>query len=311
MSSVKYIHHSEIDKQKWDDCIRNSAMGNIYCYSWYLDIVHPKWNALIMDNYSIVFPLTQSRKFGIQYLFTPIYGTQLGIIGTSNTTYKEEALFWKHFPLKIRAIDIHLNRENSYIPIKTNVFKREAQELQLNQSYENIFSKYNQNLKRIIKKNKQQVLIQESTNSSELISIFKKYVGFKIVELKEKDYATLKKLIEKGLSNTYFKIYNCYTIDGELIASCFFSYSHKRITYHKGGATELGKKIGATHILIDSILEKNQLSSSIFDFGGSSIDSIKKFNLSFGSQTYSYLNLKKSNFLINFSRKLKNKLKSL
>jgi hypothetical protein len=264
-----------------------------------------------MDNYSIVFPLTQSRKFGIHYLFTPIYGTQLGIIGLSNTTSKEEALFWKHFPLKIRAIDIHLNRENSYIPIKTSVFKREAQELQLNQSYENIFSKYNQNLKRIIKKNKQKVLIQESINSSELISIFKKYVGFKIVELKEKDYATLKKLIEKGLSNTYFKIYNCYTIEGELLASCFFSYSHKRITYHKGGATEKGKKIGATHILIDSILEKNQLSNSIFDFGGSSIDSIKKFNLSFGSQTYSYLNLKKSNFLINFSRKLKNKLKSL
>ena len=61
---IVFRSHSEIDKEKWDACIRESANGIIYGYSWYLDIVSPGWAGLIEDAYTAVFPLTQRKKFG-------------------------------------------------------------------------------------------------------------------------------------------------------------------------------------------------------------------------------------------------------
>ena len=51
---IKYLTHNNIDKTRWDECIRRSFNGNIYAWSWYLDIVHPQWEALIENNYERV-----------------------------------------------------------------------------------------------------------------------------------------------------------------------------------------------------------------------------------------------------------------
>lgn len=59
---ILFRSHSEIDKEKWDACIRESANGMIYGYSWYLDIVSPGWAGLIEDAYTAVFPLTQRKS---------------------------------------------------------------------------------------------------------------------------------------------------------------------------------------------------------------------------------------------------------
>jgi len=44
---IIYHKHHEIDRDRWDECIRKSFNGIIYAYSWYLDIVSPQWEALI------------------------------------------------------------------------------------------------------------------------------------------------------------------------------------------------------------------------------------------------------------------------
>ena len=64
---IQYFEHKKIDKRKWDATI--AECGNIYAYSWYLDIVHPGWDALVEDDYQVVMPLTGGKKFGVNYLF--------------------------------------------------------------------------------------------------------------------------------------------------------------------------------------------------------------------------------------------------
>ena len=44
---IQYFSHQAIDKKKWDDCIQHAFNGNIYAMSWYLDVVHHDWEALI------------------------------------------------------------------------------------------------------------------------------------------------------------------------------------------------------------------------------------------------------------------------
>ena len=47
---IKYLQHGEINKEKWDDCINLSPRGLVYALSWYLDAVHPGWEALVEND---------------------------------------------------------------------------------------------------------------------------------------------------------------------------------------------------------------------------------------------------------------------
>lgn len=47
---ITYLFNSEIDKDKWDNCIKNSPGAKPYAYSWYLDIMAPGWQALVDED---------------------------------------------------------------------------------------------------------------------------------------------------------------------------------------------------------------------------------------------------------------------
>ena len=77
--SVEYITYRKIDKQKWDACINRSQNRLIYAKSFYLDAMAQNWDALVLNNYEAVMPLTWKRKWGIAYLYQPAFVQQGGI----------------------------------------------------------------------------------------------------------------------------------------------------------------------------------------------------------------------------------------
>ena len=80
---IKYLKHNQIDKQKWDSAIENAENGLVYALSWYLDIVSPNWDALVVGDYEQVMPVTHKRKYGIKYLIQPPFCQQLGFFSQS------------------------------------------------------------------------------------------------------------------------------------------------------------------------------------------------------------------------------------
>ena len=56
--NIAYLSNKNIDKQKWDRCIDMASNGLIYAYSFYLDAMSKHWDALILNDYEIVMPLT-------------------------------------------------------------------------------------------------------------------------------------------------------------------------------------------------------------------------------------------------------------
>ena len=67
-SSIRYLTRREIDTTKWDHCIDTAGNGLIYAYSFYLDHMARNWDALVLNDYEAVMPLTWNSKFGIRYL---------------------------------------------------------------------------------------------------------------------------------------------------------------------------------------------------------------------------------------------------
>ncbi len=54
---IKYLHHSEIDYDKWERCVSNSLNVSIYCHTWFLDCISNNWAAIILDDYQAVMPV--------------------------------------------------------------------------------------------------------------------------------------------------------------------------------------------------------------------------------------------------------------
>ena len=305
---IIYLENNEINKTKWDETIANSSHGTAYVYSWYLDAVFPNWSAFITEDYKYVFPVTLNSQYKIAYFFTPIFAMQFGVFSNEEITEEIENLFWNAVLTNTKAIDISLHPGNKFVPKNIQVLQKQCQIIDLSKSYTEISKHYNSNLKRnLTKAIKLNLRISTSENIQDVVGMFRNGRGNKIADLKEVHYINLHKLIQNGLKANQVKIFECYE-DREIIAAGFFTFCNNRIIYHKGGANHKGRKYGAMHLIIDSIIREYASTGMVFDFGGSSIDSVRKFNFNFTQQEYLYPVYKKSNFMLNIARKIKNRL---
>ena len=113
MDDIRYLKHSEINKEMWDACVINSTNGLIYARSWYLDAMSPNWEALVHKDYIAVMPLTASRKWGVSYLSQPAFSQQLGIIGPLDFGEKVTQSFVDIACARFSLVEINLNLQSS------------------------------------------------------------------------------------------------------------------------------------------------------------------------------------------------------
>src|SRR3954469_25030716 len=111
--SLQYLPYHQIDKNKWDACIDRASNGLIYGYSVYLDTMARHWDAIILDDYLVVMPLTWNKKYGICYLHQPFFTASLGLFG-NNITAEMVADFLMAIPRKFKYWDIYLNYGNRF-----------------------------------------------------------------------------------------------------------------------------------------------------------------------------------------------------
>lgn len=156
---IRYYRHSEIDKSRWDNCIKASPAGIAYAASWYLDLVSPGWEALIEDDYAAVFPLTSRRKYGFNYLFQPFFTQQAGLFVQDEFIHAEKTkLFLESIPSKFKLIEINLNTSNQIESFGDfNISKRRTHHLSLKKSIDELRKNYSDNLKRNLKKQNFQI----------------------------------------------------------------------------------------------------------------------------------------------------------
>jgi len=90
---MELINRKDIDIKKWDDAIENSAIENIFMYSWYLDSVCKNWSALVTKNYSTILPVPFSKKVGVKQFIQAPFTREYDILG-NEFSWKEAVLFF-------------------------------------------------------------------------------------------------------------------------------------------------------------------------------------------------------------------------
>lgn len=241
---IEYIRHKDIDKLKWDDCVKSCKNHLPYCYSWYLDIVSPGWDALISNEYKKIFPLTFRTKARISYLFQPFFTQQLGLFGNnvSNEVLEE---FLNAIPKKFKFIEINLN---TFCGLNTKDFKANLKLthlINLNRNYVGISSEYNDNTKRNIRKaEKESLQFVENGNVNSLIGLFKSNIG-KQIELKSGDYKLLESLLNASVKNKTGQVYEALDCENNLLAGLFLLSSQNICINLFNASSDIGKRKSA------------------------------------------------------------------
>jgi hypothetical protein len=292
--TIEYIKHNKLNFKKWDDCIRNSVNGNLYAFSWYLNIVSNNWDALIMNNYEAVMPLTHSKKYRIPFLIQPYFAQQLGVFSTHGVTPEIVKTFIDAIPNTFKYILINLNKYNQLSLIPANHKVNHNFELDLIFPHEQLIKKYSENTRRNIAKTKESGLIVTSNTCSvnDFVDLLKKNVGVKVENLPQNKYDDIQKIISYTLQGRFGEIISVYNKENELLAAVFFVFSHKKAIYLFAASTEEGKKERAMFLLVDEFIKKYAEKNLILDFEGSNIEGLARFYHGFGATDCEYLSIK-------------------
>ena len=284
---INYLTYSQINKTKWDACIDNADNGLIYAYTVYLDTMSKNWDALVLNDYEAVMPLTWNKKYAIHYLYQPAFAACLGIFGKCLTTETVNA-FLKAIPGKFKYWDIYFNPGNVFKIKDFDLYTRMNYVLNLNDSYDNLYNAYRDSIKRNIKKSEQlQLQINKNIPVAEITRLAKEQASsFSL--LSESDFIQFEKLFYILYRDKRATTYGVYTKDGDLIASAVFFFSHNRAYYIMVGNNPIGKTLGASHALINAFIKDHAGENMLLDFEGSDVSSLAFFYSSFGATEEKY-----------------------
>ena len=283
---ITYVPYHDIDKAKYDHCIRHSKASRIYAFSWYLDCVTDCWDVLMEGDYDAVMPLPRKTKYGITYVYTPSWVQQLGLFSLHKTNEKTQHEFLKIIKKKFVWIDYHLN--SGYTGVSGSMKIKKNYLLTLEGGFEVIQDNYNKNRKRISKRLFDNLDLDKNGDIEVFMANYKN---------QDKPYAIsddavdrLKCLCLKGRQQVH--VWNVFH-DKEFLAGLVWLEDSQRITYLAPLADEKAKQLHVPTYLINELIKDFQGQQMILDFEGSMVAGVENFYQSFGAHAESYYYVKK------------------
>jgi len=281
---IKYLKYEEVDTDQWDRCIENSPNSLIYAQSWYLDKICDRWDALVLGNYQYVMPLTYRKKFGVAYLYQPLFCQQLGIFPTP--TKEIIQLFLSEVTSRFQFAEINFNAMQLPVGEIGRYSERTNLLLSIADSYEAIAGNYSKHTLRKLKKaGKNKLSLARSISAEEFIQF--KQENLK-VRLHKKDIRKLRNVMAFSLTRSLGQIYGVYSAQNQLCAAAFFIRSKHRVTYLNAANSSEGKKYQAMYFLIDQFIKENAGKDYLLDFEGSMVPGVARLYEGFGATPEKY-----------------------
>ena len=295
---MKFLKRSEIEDDKWNECILKSTNGLIYGLAWFLDALTSNWCAFVIENdrrYEAVFPVPLRRKFGVKYVYPPFFIQQLGLFALQYSQ-KEEKQAISLMKNKFKFIELNLNYKSEEGEVKTNLV------LELNVDYVKIQNSYSKNHLRNLKKAKKFGLkLNKGTSPAEIISLFKFDRGLTLEKYSALDYQNLLNLCSKAsLENSLISL--GVTLNSILICGGVFMKFKSRIIFLFSGNSKQGKDSGALFFLLDAVIKMYAKSGFVLDLEGSQDEGLNRFYTGFGALEENYRFLKINNLPVPINR---------
>ena len=293
---IRVIPNREIDRDKWDRGISNTLNRRIYAMSFFLDIFSPRWDAMIMDDGKAFMPVTRNRKYGVSYVFQPLFVQQLGCFFVDESYSQALPVFIEKIASSYSFIDISLNESNLLSHSGYYVKDMDNYLLNLEDTYDNIIKKYTQNASRNIKRaaGAKSIFVKDSS-PGELTDVFISSRSGKYPGIKAENYKRLKLALEMGLTDGLIEIQAVRSETGNLLAAACFLKDFDRHVFYFSVNTDEGRKQGAMFSIVDNFIRHHAGTSMLLDMNGSMDSGTARFYKGFGADKVIYRRLTVNN----------------
>ena len=299
---IRYLTNDLIERNVWDGWLVKSKNRRIYASSAFLDIFSPRWGALALEDGLAFMPVTWNRKFGIFYLFQPVFVQQLGCFYLDNSCSGILPLFIERISADFRFIDISMNEMNNYDHPDYNITERSNYILGLDKSYDLLMRRYNNNTSRnIIKASRLGLVLIKNLTPSDIIKLFISNNGKRYPNIRGIHYSRLQSLLERGLADGFIEIRAARAANGEVISAACFLKDFERYVYYFSANTVEGRKQGGMFFLIDGFIRQYAETEMLLDFNGSMNADVARFYRGFGAEQVCYRRLKVNRLMVPFN----------
>ena len=288
---VRLLNRQDIDEAQWNSFLDNSPHNLVYAYSWYLDIVAPKWCAFITENeegWQAIMPVPLAKKWGFWVVKQPFFCQILGVFFKNIVDLETSKLLESELKKQFKYISIYAgqNLYSSNYQVNTHILK-------LDRPYEKLLNGYNKDRKKNLKISQNFGWeVEESNDIEPIIELFKNYHANDIEGgVGGNAYRILRELFVELRKREIVKLLYA-SKNNQIEAGALFVVFKGRIIYLFNGATGLGRKKSARTVLIDSILQQYENTNYVFDFESPEKESVVEFYKSFGTETFTFSQLR-------------------
>jgi hypothetical protein len=293
-SSVQILSSKNINRIKWDNCVKNSEHGVIYALSIYLDNMADNWSGIVMGDYEAVMPVPWRKKWGVRYTYDVPFIQQLGWFCQNNNCNVKQLLRRLFKFVRYGSYSFNFCNKLNY----NNLISNNNFIIHLSAPYNNIYSHYKTDALNNLKKASRYNLTIQPCHIELAIKMYENEYRARLLNTTEKDYQNFTALcnaLEKQQMVFARQVFD--EAANQILGTGLFLRDSRRIYNLMNTTTEQGKLKSANHVLIDNVLKEFAGTGLIFDFEGSDIPGIKQFYEKFGAINQPYPRLQKFNLL--------------
>ena len=289
MHAIQFVSHANIDKVKWNSCIHYATNGSIFGYWWYLRNTVKEWDALIEIDpengyYESVLPLIKplvaneqgavwhplsepARIFSIHLLSTARIEAFLAHIPEA---YRQQSLLLHDMP------DARIGNSHKLSSIPKHL-------LLLQDSYEQLSAHYSPTLSSQIDQALAKGLLPHNGLKPEHLAEFYQTHSRADQNTTEQFHA-YQRIMYNALHRGWGFASGIVNAAQELVACCFFLYSHGRIYSMLPVANAEGLEKQALALLLDLLIRSQAGKPVLLDFNTALSDWPKGLPAAFGAQ---------------------------
>jgi len=293
---MEWIERKNVDKNNWDTLVsQNNAL--IFNYSWYLDAVSDNWGILFTDSKKTKgIAASFTEKLGQKIVAPPYFHRASSWVGNWSNQEKENAL--NFISTQFKGGDFAFEKE-----LETGKYYH-----QIIQPYAKQKEAYHTQAKRMLAKaSKNEITCDNHFDKTYFLKLAVEELGKKVEMWNTVAVNKFSTLIEALIQNNCFQFieikHNNKTAGGLIIMQL-----ENRHIYLKGVCTPEVKKLGGMYAAMDTAISHAMEKNAIFDFGGSRVEGVARFNHNLGgiNQFYAYTSWNEYPFWFKTLKKIRN-----
>jgi hypothetical protein len=296
VSDPVLLTRQQINDTHWNALLDASPHPVIYAYSWYLDVVSPHWQALVVvahTGYDMIMPLPVLKKWGFRVVQQPFFCQYLGIYSHSEVSQAAAETFLNHLNRHFRYISTYAFHPQNTAAL-ADVLARQpdirSQKLfthwleleKMNGEPETI---YNHDRKTNLRKaNNHPWKMISSENTELLVQLFRHNHQQQIQGgVSDSAYKLLGRLAHESACRKALRIYYA-ELEEEIHAGIMVLQWKGTGIYIFNAADAVGRKGNARTWLLNRYFTEKKGSIRYFDFETPPLPSIAQFYASFGAE---------------------------